>query len=117
MQVPGTSWRNVSKWNALVEAPALSPEDYAAVHPMIVKDICEHFRYEDADGSRIAMRPQDFMIDTPSFEDMRALFLAMQRKMGGSDMHEKTHANRDIVEKELKRATWPKGKPPNIEPW
>jgi hypothetical protein len=117
LQVPGASWNAVSKWNAVLQAPELPEDQYNVLHPMIVTDICEHFRYEEADGSRIAMRTQDFMIGDPSFNDMRDLFLAMKRKMGGSDMHERSHANREIVEKEMKRGSWPKGKPPDIASW
>jgi hypothetical protein len=117
MQVSGASWAAVSKWNAIVQAAPMSDDQYAVLHPMIVNDLCKHFRYEETDGTRIAIRPDDFLCDTPSFDDMRDLFLGMERKMGGSDMHEKNHANRDIVEKEMKRGVWPKGKPPDIASW
>ena len=113
----GASWGAVSKWNAIVQATPMSEEDYAVLHPMIVDDICKHFRYEEADGTRIPIHPKDFNVDNPSFGDMRDMFLAMKRKMGGSDMHERTHANQDIVEKEMKRGSWPKGKPPDIASW
>jgi hypothetical protein len=117
LQVPGTSWSAVSKWNAVLEGDTMSDDDYSVLHPMIVKDICTHFRYEEADGKRIAMRPQDMLDDTPSFDGMRDLFLAMKRKMGGADMQDKTQANRDKVEAEMLRGSWPKGKPPDIASW
>ena len=118
MQNGADSWAAIKRWDVVLQGEELKDEEYNALHPLIIKSLCEHYLLEERDGTtKVIVGHEDFPLDDYDFTNMRGLFVAIFRRQGGNSMMEMTDTIRDQVKEELLRVTWQKHKPPEANAW
>jgi hypothetical protein len=102
----------------LQQAAGMTDEAYAIVHPLIVKDVCQHFHTQLSDGKSVSLEEDSLGEYEGNFIGMRNLFNAIQRRAMGNTMLAASEDSIKRLRVEMKRLTWPSNKMPDVfPPW
>ena len=100
----------------MLQGSVLEEDDFAGMRALILRDLCNNYHRELHDGQTQKLDPHNDY-EGWEFGEMKAHFLAIQRRAGGGSIHEASDENRRLVQEEFLRLQWTSCKPPEMAPW